>query len=313
MTLNHSLAKAFFGTTKRILIKAAFNYLGVAFLVLLSVLPYRLVVLFGYALGTVAARIPGRRNRVVKTNLRLCFPQLSNSEIDALANDHWRLLGRSIAERGIIWLGSAKAVSNMIEVRSAVDLRDQKPRILVNMHFTGIEGSIVISALAAEHGWPRTSGLFQRMKNSFFNERIIRWRNRFVGNAIDRQGNLLPLIREIRNGNLIIIAPDLDLGLRDSVFVPFFGIPTNTITAVSRLALIAQAEVCMMVTTLLPGRSHYCCVISKPIDGFPSDDPIADTARLNAIYEAEIRQHVADYYCVHKRFKNRPDGQANPY
>jgi KDO2-lipid IV(A) lauroyltransferase len=243
----------------------------------------------------------------------MCFPQLSDSEIDVIANEHWRLLGRSIAERGIIWLGSAQAVSNMIEVRSAVDLGDKKPRILVNMHFTGIEGSIVISAMAAERGWPRTSGLFQRMKNSFFNERIIRWRNRFGGNAIDRQGNLLALIREIRKGNLIIIAPDLDLGLRDSVFVPFFGVQTNTITAVSRLASIAQAEVCMMVTTLLPDRSHYSCVISKPIDDFPSDDPVADTARLNAIYEAEIRQHIAEYYWVHKRFKNRPEGQASPY
>jgi KDO2-lipid IV(A) lauroyltransferase len=181
------------------------------------------------------------------------------------------------------------------------------------MHFTGIEGSIVISALAKERGWPRTSGLFQRMKNPFFNERIIRWRNRFGGNAIDRQGNLLSLIREIRKGNLIIIAPDLDLGLRDSVFVPFFGIPTNTITAVSRLAAIAKAEVCMMVTTLLPDRSRYCCVISKPIDGFPSDDPVADTARLNAIYEAEIRQHIAEYYWVHKRFKHRPEGKVSPY
>jgi KDO2-lipid IV(A) lauroyltransferase len=151
------------------------------------------------------------------------------------------------------------------------------------------------------------------MKNSFFNARIIRWRNRFGGNAIDRQGNLLALIREIRKGNLIILAPDLDLGLRDSVFVPFFGVQTNTITAVSRLAHIAQAEVCMMVTTLLPGRSRYCCVISKPIDGFPSEDPIVDTARLNAIYEAEIRQHIAEYYWVHKRFKNRPNGQASPY
>jgi KDO2-lipid IV(A) lauroyltransferase len=313
MTLSHSLAKAYFDITKLVLIKAAFNYVGVAFLLLLSALPYRLVVLFGYGLGTIAAHIPGKRNRVVKTNLRLCFPQLSNSEIDAIANDHWKLLGRSIAERGIIWLGSAQAVSNMIEVHSAVDLRDKKPRILVNMHFTGIEGSIVISALAAKRGWPRTSGFFQRMKNSFFNERIIRWRNRFGGNAIDRQGNLLPLIREIRKGNLIIIAPDLDLGLRDSVFVPFFGISTNTITAVSRLALIAKAEVCMMVTTLLPDRSRYSCVISKPIDGFPSDDPIADTARLNAIYEAEVSQHVAEYYWVHKRFKNRPDGQVSPY
>jgi KDO2-lipid IV(A) lauroyltransferase len=271
------------------------------------------VVLFGYGLGAIAARIPGKRNRVVKTNLRLCFPQLSHSEINAIANEHWQLLGRSIAERGIIWLGSAQDVSNMIEVRSAVDLGDKKPRILVNMHFTGIEGSIVISALAEKRGWPRTSGLFQRMKNSFFNERIIRWRNRFGGNAIDRQGNLLALIREIRKGNLIIIAPDLDLGLRDSVFVPFFGVQTNTITAVSRLASIAQAEVCMMVTTLLPDRSRYSCVIGKPIDGFPSDDPVADTARLNAIYEAEIRQHIAEYYWVHKRFKNRPEGQASPY
>ena len=313
MTLNRLPAKAYFGTAKLILIKTALNYAGVGFLVLLSALPYRLVVLFGYGLGVIAARIPGKRNRVVKTNLRLCFPQLSNSEIDAIANEHWKLLGRSIAERGIIWMGSAQAVSNMIEVRSAVDLRDKKPRILVNMHFTGIEGSIVISALAADRGWPRTSGLFQRMKNSFFNARIIRWRNRFGGNAIDRQGNLLALIREIRKGNLIILAPDLDLGLRDSVFVPFFGVQTNTITAVSRLAHIAQAEVCMMVTTLLPGRSHYCCVISKPIDGFPSEDPIVDTARLNAIYEAEIRQHIAEYYWVHKRFKNRPNGQASPY
>jgi KDO2-lipid IV(A) lauroyltransferase len=313
MILNRSPAKAYFGTTKSILIRAALNYVGVGFLALLSVLPYRLVVLFGYGLGAIAARIPGKRSRVIKTNLRLCFPQLSNSEIDVIAYDHWKLLGRSIAERGIIWLGSAQAVSNMIEVRSAIDLRDQKPRILVNMHFTGIEGSIVISALAAERGWPRTSGLFQRMKNAFFNERIIRWRNRFGGNAIDRQGNLPSLIREIRKGSLIIIAPDLDLGLKDSVFVPFFGVQTNTITAVSRLASIAHAEVCMMVTTLLPDRSRYCCVISKPIDGFPSDDPVTDTAQLNAIYEAEIRQHVAEYYWVHKRFKNRPDGQPSPY
>lgn len=295
------------------MIKAVFNYVGVGALVLLSVLPYRLVVLIGYGLGSIAARIPSKRSQVVKTNLRMCFPQLSDGEVNAIALDHWRLLGRSIAERSVIWLGSAQAVSDMVEVNSAVNLSDHKPRILVNMHFTGIEGSIVISALAKERGWPRTSGLFQRMKNPFFNERIIRWRNRFGGNAIDRQGNLLPLIREIRKGNLIIIAPDLDLGLRDSVFVPFFGNPTNTITAVSRLAAIAQAEVCMMVTTLLPDRSRYCCVISKPIGGFPSDDPVADTARLNAIYETEIREHIAEYYWVHKRFKHQPEGKASPY
>jgi KDO2-lipid IV(A) lauroyltransferase len=294
-------------------VKAVLNYLGLATLGLLSLLPYRLIVLIGYGLGYIAARIPSKRSRVVKINLRLCFPELSASNIDAIANEHWKLLGRSIAERSLIWLGSANAITKMIRLDSAVDLGDRKPRILVNMHFTGIEGSIVVSALAKERGWPRTSGFFQRMKNPFFNERIFRWRNRFGGNAIDRQGNLLPLIRAIRKGNLIIIAPDLDLGLKDSVFVPFFGIQTNTITAVSRLASITGAEVCMMVTTLEADRSRYRCTVTKPIDCFPSNDLVADTARLNSLFEAEIRQHIPEYYWVHKRFKNRPAGEANPY
>ena len=112
----------------------------------------------------------------------------------------------------------------MIELKSAVDLKSRKPRILVNMHFTGIEGSIILSALAKNMGWPRTSGFYQRMKNPFFNQKIISWRNRFGGNSIDRQDNSRAIIREIRNGDLIIIAPDIDLGTKDSVFVPFFGI-----------------------------------------------------------------------------------------
>jgi KDO2-lipid IV(A) lauroyltransferase len=270
-------------------------------------------VAFGHSLGFIAARVPGERNRVVKTNLRLCFPEYGSAEIDRLSREHWRLLGRSIAEKSLIWLGSIKQLSKMIEVKSAVDLSSRTPRILVNMHFTGIEGSIILSALAKEKNWPRTSGFFQRMKNPFFNQKIIDWRNRFGGNSIDRQGNSIEIIREIRRGSFIIIAPDIDLGLKDSVFVPFFGIQTNTITAVSRLARITGAEVCLMTTTLKKDESGYLCEISKPLENFPGSDPTADTARLNQCFENEIRLRPAEYYWVHKRFKNRPQGEASPY
>jgi len=295
------------------LLKSLANHLVVAFLKLLSILPYKLLVSIGYSLGYIAAHIPGDRNRVVKTNLRLCFPELNTSEIDLLSKQHWRLLGRSLVEKSIIWLGSKKQLCDMIEVKSAVDLASRKPRILVNMHFTGIEGSIILSALAKEKNWPRTSGFFQRMKNPFFNQKIIDWRNRFGGNSIDRQGNSIEIIREIRKGSFIIIAPDIDLGLKDSEFVPFFGIQTNTITAVSRLAKITGAEVCIMTTTLKADGSGYLCEISKPLENFPGPDPKADTARLNACFEHEIRLRPAEYYWVHKRFKNRPHGEANPY
>lgn len=295
------------------MLKSFSNHVVVALLKLLALLPYRSLVAIGYGLGFIAARIPGDRNRVVKTNLRLCFPQLSSAEIDSLGKQHWRLLGRSLVEKSIIWCGSSKQLSNMIEVRSAVDLSSKKPRILVNMHFTGIEGSIILSALSKEKHWPRTSGFFQRMKNPFFNKKIVEWRNRFGGNSIDRQGNVKAIIREIRNGDFIIIAPDIDLGLKDSEFVPFFGIQTNTITTISRLAKITGADVCLMTTTLKADESGYLCEITKPLENFPGEDPKSDTARLNQYFEDEIRLRPAEYYWVHKRFKNRPDNSPNPY
>ena len=295
------------------LLQTLSNYTVVAFLKILSILPYKLLVALGYGLGYIAARIPGERNRVVKTNLHLCFPNLNSHEIEVLSKQHWRLLGRSLVEKSVIWCGSSQQLSRMIEVQSAVDLKDKKPRILVNMHFTGIEGSIILSALSKEKGWPRTSGFFQRMKSPFFNRKIVQWRNRFGGNSIDRQGNSLELIREIRKGNFIIIAPDIDLGLKDSAFVPFFGISTNTITAISRLASITGAEVCLMITTLKADESGYICSISKPFEQFPTDNPVADTAKLNEYFENEIRLRPAEYYWVHKRFKNRPLNETNPY
>lgn len=293
--------------------KSFANYAGVAFLKLLSLLPYKLLVSIGYGLGFIAARLPGDRNRVVKTNLQLCFPNLTEEQIDVLRKKHWRLLGRSLVEKSIIWLGSEEQLSKMIEVKSAVDLASSKPRILVNMHFTGIEGSIILSALAKKMGWPRTSGFFQRMNNPFFNRKIVEWRNRFGGNSIDRQGNAKAIIREIKNGDFIIIAPDIDLGLKDSEFVPFFGIQTNTITTISRLASITGADVCMMLTTLKDDESGYICEISKPMENFPGIDPKSDTALLNQYFEKEIRLRPAEYYWVHKRFKNRPNHEASPY
>jgi KDO2-lipid IV(A) lauroyltransferase len=295
------------------LLKNFSNQSVVALLRVLASLPYKTLVQLGYGLGFLAAHIPNGRNLVVQKNLELCFPELEAQEINQLRKQHWRLLGRSLVEKSIIWLGSKQQLANMIEVQSEVNLSDRQPRILVNMHFIGIEGSIILSALAKDKDWPRTSGFFQRMKSPFFNKKIIEWRNRFGGNSIDRQGNSLELIREIRKGSFIIIAPDIDLGLKDSAFSPFFNIQTNTITAVSRLAKITGAQVCMMITTLKANEAGYLCKISKPLENFPTDNPEVDTARLNQIFEQEIRLRPAEYYWVHKRFKNRPFNEASPY
>jgi KDO2-lipid IV(A) lauroyltransferase len=291
-----------------------FNYIGLSFLRLFAYLPYAWTVQIGYALGFLFGQLPHQRKHVVLRNLQLCFPDLTSYQIQTLANEHWRLLGRAVIERSRVWLGSADQVISMVELQSDIDPGDHKPRILVMPHFVGFEaGFMTLSALSTNNHWPKGIGLYQNMKNPFFNQKIIEWRGRFGGRSINRQNRLFDVIREIRRGNIVVIAPDIDLGPKDSVFVPFFGIPTNTINAISRLAKAGGAEVCLMITTLNADKSKYICRIHKALPNFPSDDPVADTARLNLCFEEEIRKRPAEYYWVHKRFKYRPPGEANLY
>ena len=291
-----------------------FNFLALSLLRFFAFLPYSIIVPIGYGLGWLAAHIPNERAHVVKTNLRLCFPSLTDPEIDALALEHWKLFGRSVIERSRIWLGTGEQIRAMVEIESAIPLGDRKPRLLINPHFVGLEGGFMaLSVMAKERGWMGGAGLYQKMKNPFFNQKMIEWRNRFGGKSIERQSRLRDLIREIQTGNFIFIAPDIDLGPRDSVFVPFFGIQTSTITSVSRLALLSGAEVCLMTTTLNANRSGYICRISAPLENFPSDNPSNDAAYLNQCIEALVRERPAEYYWVHKRFKHRPPGEASLY
>jgi KDO2-lipid IV(A) lauroyltransferase len=43
------------------------------------------------------------------------------------------------------------------------------------------------------------------------------------------------------------------------------------------------------------------------------DDIIAATRRMNAFIEDRVREHPAEYFWTHKRFKTRPPGEPSFY
>jgi Kdo2-lipid IVA lauroyltransferase/acyltransferase len=50
-----------------------------------------------------------------------------------------------------------------------------------------------------------------------------------------------------------------------------------------------------------------------PWTDWPTDDPLADAARMNRFVETQIRRCPEQYLWVHRRFKTRPPGQASLY
>ena len=68
-----------------------------------------------------------------------------------------------------------------------------------------------------------------------------------------------------------------------------------------------------MVAEILPGGEGYRVRFEEPWSNFPTDDPVADSARMNRWIESEIRRNPAQYLWVHRRFKTRPPGEPSLY
>ena len=105
----------------------------------------------------------------------------------------------------------------------------------------------------------------------------------------------------------------MDFGERDAAFVPFFGVPAATLLAPSRMARALGMVVQPVLAEMLPGGQGYRVRFMPAWTDFPTDDALADTARMNRWIEEEIRRNPAQYLWVHKRFKTRPAGETSLY
>lgn len=293
-----------------------FTWLGIGLLTVLGKLPYPLVARFGEALGGLLYRIPNGRRRVVQANLRLCFPEKTEAEIDELSRQAFRTVFRSFAERGIFWTGSEAQMRRWVQIDDQADLvaLDGTPHILVTMHLSGVEaGAIRLTIHLRDHVKRSGASLYTKQKNSLFDAFLKHARGRFGAKMISRNDSARDILRCLKKGEAMQLIADMDFGERDSEFVQFFGVPALTLTSVSRLARLTGARVVPIYTEMLPDYQGYVLRILPAWENYPGESVTDDTRRMNAFFEDCIRPRVAEYYWVHKRFKHRPPGEPDIY
>ncbi|WP_322044490.1 lipid A biosynthesis lauroyl acyltransferase [Paraburkholderia sp. J67] len=286
------------------------HLLIIALLRTLAILPYAWVARLGSALGAALYALPGRRKHIVLVNLRLCFPDRSERERDELGREHFRHVVRSYLERGVQWFGSAERIRKLVQIESAIDLEDPNapPTIFMGFHFVGVE----VGCLAYSQNMPAAS-LYTHMSNKRLCALAKRQRGRFGAEMIERSTSARKIVRLLQEGKPVMLAADMDHGIGNSVFVPFFGVPACTLTSVSRLAKMGHARVVPFVTEVLPDFKGYKLHVFAPLGHFPSDCDETDARSMNAFLESQILKIPAQYYWVHRRFKHRPEGMPSVY
>lgn len=278
---------------------------------LLRLLPLPALAPLGRGLGLAYYLLGRERRNVALTNLGLCFPYWSESERRRIARAHFQALGRGVLEHGILWWSSKERIQRLIRIEGIEHLEaaGARPVILLAPHFIGLDMGGV--RLATERSG---CSMYRRQSDPLMDRMLLRGRSRFVPQRLfSRKDGVRPLVRAMREGLPLYYLPDQDFGLRDSIFVPFLGVPAATITGVSRIARLARAAVVPAVTRQLPGAGGYVVVFYPPWRDFPTDDEERDTRRVNEFIEQRILEMPEQYLWVHRRFKSQPPGKPRYY
>ena len=278
---------------------------------LLHFLPLPLLGRFGEAVGALLFVLIRKRRHIALTNLRLCFPERSEAERLALARRHFQMYVRSVLERGILWWSSAARLRRLIQVEPGVPLATiaAGPTILMCPHFVSLDVAGVAVMLQTS-----LCSIYTRQSNAVFDQALRRGRSRFRPvKLFARVEGVKPIIRALREGVPFFMLPDMDFGAKDAEFIPFFGVPAATLTALPRIAASTGARVVPVIATMLPNYRGWKVCFHPPWENYPGDDITAATRAMNAFIESEVLKAPAEYFWAHKRFKTRPPGQDSVY
>jgi len=280
---------------------------------LLHWLPLPLLGRIGKGIGSLLFVFMRKRRHITLTNLQLCMPHLSRAERLHLARSHFQYFARSVLERSILWWATPARLSRLIQVVSSVPIQDMmnRPTIFLCPHFVCLE----VAGVAITMQSPACS-IYTKQRNKIFDAALRKGRLRFTpdeNNLLSREAGVKPIIRAMKSGRAFLMLPDMDFGVRDSIFTPFFGIPAATLTSPARLVSATDGQIIPVVTRFLPNYQGWQVIFYPPWENYPGSDINAATLRMNAFIEERVLESPAEYFWSHKRFKTRPDGERNFY
>jgi len=284
-------------------------WLVIGFLWLLTRLPFPILLSLGRAIGRIAYHVAKKRRHVCEVNIKLCFPERSDQARKIMTKKIFISYGQGLVESAYSWLGNVEKLSSKVTFKGLEHVsqaqKDKRGILMVGGHFA------ILDFAGGLLGLEQAYHIVQRdHDNPLFNYFMTTSRNRHAKACIARK-DLRGMVRALKEGDTVWYAPDQDSGRKNSVFVPFFNIPTATITGTSGLASLSGAAV-IPVFYYRDDQGHYHIEFSAPLE-IPTGNVEQDAIQFNQWLETRILEQPEQYFWLHKRFKTRPVGEPSFY
>ena len=284
---------------------------------LTTLLPLPWVHAIGATLSGLLGWFPNDVRRIADHNLALAFPEIPIADRKRLLRQNLRETGKLMLELGPLWLWRGERVLGLVqgsvtgEESLAAAVRQKQGAILITPHL----GAWEMAGLYYSSRYPLTI-LYRPSRLAL--DALSRYGRGRLGGAVvatDVSG-VRAWLAALRRGEVLGIRPDQDpgsVGDGSGVFAPFFGMTTNTMTLVSRLALKTGVPVFLTWAERLPlgrGFALHLRVLPEVTDATSLE---ASVAAMNRGIEGAVRALPEQYLWTYKRFKTRPPGEAKLY
>ncbi|MDQ3818304.1 MAG: lysophospholipid acyltransferase family protein [Acidobacteriota bacterium] len=282
-----------------------------------GIMPRSLAIAAGCDMGRLFYRLSGRLRRAGMRNLKMAFPEMSESERERILRGCFLSLGRQLGEFSQFRRATLESLTRVVDCVGLENLEEAKKRGKGVLLFTGHLGAWELSSFALSAFGHPLSFIVRRMDNEKIEPLIESVRSRFGNRTIDKFTSARKLLRTLHDGETLGVLVDLNTHPPGAVFVDFFGIPAATTTGLANLALRTDAAVLPVFAPWDKERQRYVLHVDPPVEiertGDAKEDIRRLTSEVTSVVEAYVRRYPEQWLWIHKRWNTRPPGEADLY
>jgi KDO2-lipid IV(A) lauroyltransferase len=260
----------------------------------------------GRILGTLAYLVDAPHRRIVRSNLRLAFPDWSEEKIRQTSKRVFEHLGATFVE--ICQLASYSQADVIARVRVVGagrwrrELDKNQGLIIVSAHLGNWEVGMHHAACFMQKP---TLGVAKKIHFQPLNHWVHRLRTRFGIHIIYKKGALPDMRQALRRDGIVCLLVDQSKR-KEGVDVNFFGYRVPATPAAAFLGIRCNSPI-LPIFCIREASGQLTIHVDQPLNlkwsGDLRADVQANTQLITDAVERMIRQYPEQYFWVHKRWK----------
>ncbi|GIR03421.1 MAG: lipid A biosynthesis lauroyltransferase [Pseudomonadota bacterium] len=277
------------------------------FLWLLSLIPFKVQMFLGKILGKILYKLLSKRRKVVTWNIYKCFPDFNKDDITKLAKENFTRLGQGIFEicNSYFWSDKKymKRLKNIEEFKTKIDAIKNSKNLLLVPHTGNIDFVVRAPSL-----FMKVNGMQRSAENKVWDKIMTEGRKKFINELfLPNEGR--KLLKALNKGDSVLYLPDQDYGYKKSIFLDFFNHKALTVIFPSLLVKRTRCKV-FLLTLVKEGDFYKADLEQLMLTGESLEE---DLKIVNSAIENFAQNHKSEYFWIHRRFKNRPEGEEKLY